>query len=189
MTFPLAAESGIGALGFNGGAFIWQFIAFVVFLFLFLRLVYRPLIRTLDQRVAEQRQIQESSERIKRELTDATAASDRARLEGQQQAQQIIAQAKTQAERSIAEAQDRAQTEYNARVERAQGDIEAQRTAAIADLRRTFADLTISAATKVVRQELNTDPNKQRQLINETLQGSVFSGGTTTPTNNGQATR
>src|SRR5438045_344199 len=113
--FIAEGDTGLGALGINLPALLFQLLAFAILVGVFARFVYAPVLRTLDRRVAEQREIQENSERIKRQLAEATAESQRARLEGQQQAQQIIAQAKNQADAAVSQAQQRAQAEYDAR--------------------------------------------------------------------------
>jgi F-type H+-transporting ATPase subunit b len=57
-------------------------------------------------------------------------------------------------------------------LERARAEIQQERDAAIAELRKEFADLTISAAEKVIGQSL--DRQAHQRLIEEALQESTF---------------
>ena len=57
-------------------------------------------------------------------------------------------------------------------LERARSEIQLERDQAIAELLREFADLTVSAAEKVIGQSL--DRQAHRRLINEVLAESTF---------------
>jgi len=57
-------------------------------------------------------------------------------------------------------------------IERARGEIQLERDTAIAELRKEFADLTISAAEKVIGQSL--DRTAHQRLIDEALAQSSF---------------
>ena len=93
---------------------------------------------------------------------------DAARREGQQ----LIAQAQEIGNRLQADARTQAQSDAEAILVRARSEIQIERDAAIAGLRREFADLTISAAEKVINTSL--DKNAHKRLIDEALAQSSF---------------
>jgi F-type H+-transporting ATPase subunit b len=158
---------GIGALGFNLPALVAQIINFTLLLIVFRLLLYKPLLRILDERKQRIQEGLEASDEAKARLAqteqDVARELDKARQQGQEQ----IAQAQQIAARIQEEARQAARTEGEQLLERARGEIQLERDSAIASLRREFADLTITAAERVIKEEL--DENKHRRLIEEVL--------------------
>jgi len=158
---------GIGALGFNLPALVAQMINFALLLVIFRLLLYKPLLRILDERKQRIKEGLDASDEAKRRLsqTEQEVANemDRARQEGQG----LITQAQEISSRIQEEARQAARTEAEQLLERARGEIQLERDSAIADLRREFADLTITAAERVIKEELDAD--KHRRLIQEVL--------------------
>lgn len=158
---------GIGALGFNLPALIAQLINFTLLLVIFRLLLYKPLLKVLDDRKKRIEEGLEASDEAKRRLAeteqDVAKELDKARQEGQAQ----IAQAQQISARIQEEARQQARAEAEQLLERARSEIQLERDSAIADLRREFADLTITAAERVIRRSLDRDTH--RELIQEVL--------------------
>jgi F-type H+-transporting ATPase subunit b len=138
-----------------------------------LRLVaWGPLTRMLDERRERISTSLSAAEQAKAQAADtdrrAQEQMDAARREGQQ----LVAQAQEIATRIQAEARTAAQSETDAMLQRARSEIALERDQAIAELRREFGDLTISAAEKVINQSL--DRNQHGRLIEEALAESTF---------------
>jgi F-type H+-transporting ATPase subunit b len=158
---------GIGSLGFNLPALIAQLINFVLLLIIFRLLLYKPLLNMLDQRKKRIEEGIQASDEAKRRLSETEQETakemDRARQEGQG----LIAQAQQAANALREEETKRARAEAEQLIERARGEIALERDAAIADLRREFAGLAVSAAERVIKKEI--DAGTHRQLIDEVL--------------------
>ncbi len=158
---------GIGALGFNLPALIAQLVNFALLLIIFRLLLYKPLLRMLDERKKRIEEGLEASDEAKRRLAqteqEVTKELDKARQEGQVQ----IAQAQQISARIQEEARQQARADAEQLLERARSEIQLETDNAKAELRREFADLTITAAERVIRSEL--DAKKHRQLIQEVL--------------------
>lgn len=166
---------GISALGFNLPALIAQLVNFTLLLVLFSVLLYKPLLKVLDERKRRIQEGLEASEEAKRRLaqTEQEVAKelDRARQEGQA----LISQAQQISARIQEEARQAARTEAEQLLERARAEIQLERDGAIAELRREFADLTIRAAERVIKRSL--DREAHRQLIQEVLAEAPTNGG------------
>ena len=134
-----------------------------------------PLMKMLDERrekIAREPVRRRAGEGAGRGVRAPGAGAGRAaRREGQQ----LIAQAQEISTRIQADARTQAQADAEATLARARNEIQQERDAAIADLRSEFADLTISAAEKVINQSL--DRNAHQRLIEEALAESSFAGG------------
>ena len=161
------AEGGIGALGINLPSLIAQLINFTILLIVLGWAFKRFLFPMLDERRKRIQEGLEASEEAKRRLseTEKEAASelDKARQDGQA----LIGQAQQMSARVQEEGRESARAEAETLLERARSEIQLERDAAIADLRREFADLTITAAERVIRRSL--DAKAHRDLIEEVL--------------------
>ena len=165
---------GIDALGINLPALIAQLINFGLLLLVFSVLLYKPLFKMLDERKQRIAEGLEASEEAKRRLTeterDVAKELDKARQEGQT----LIGQAEQMAARVQDEGRETALAEAEQLLERARSEIQLERDSAIAELRREFAGLTITAAERVIKQSL--DGEQHRQLIEAVLAEAPSNG-------------
>jgi F-type H+-transporting ATPase subunit b len=155
------------ALGVNWQLLLFQVFNFLILLFLLHRILYRPILRILDER----------RERIRTDLDEArqlreAAAQDRAEYQRQleqvrDESRAILDEASSVAERIRAEARRQAEEEQERALQRAREAIQRERDHAIAELRREVADLAIDAASQVIRR--NLDSSEQRRLVEEVL--------------------
>ncbi len=161
------AEGGIGALGINLPSLIAQLINFTLLLIIIGWASKRFLFPLLDERRKRIQDGLDAAEESKRRLaeteTETAAELDKARQEGQG----LIGQAQQMSARIQEEAREAARGEAETLLERARSEIQLERDAAIADLRRAFADLTITAAERVIRRSL--DRKAHQELIEEVL--------------------
>ena len=166
---------GIGALGFNLPALIAQLINFTLLLVIFRLLLYKPLLKVLDDRKKRIEEGLEASDEAKRRLAeteqDVAKELDKARQEGQAQ----IAQAQQISARIQEAARQQARAEAGQLLERARSEIQLERDSAIAVLRHEFADLTITAAERVIKRSLDKDTH--RELIQEVLAEAASADG------------
>jgi len=158
---------GIGALGLNLPALVAQLVSFTLLLIVFRAFLYRPVIRMLDERKKRIQEGLDASEEAKRRLSQTEQEVAKELEKARQQGQEQIAQAQQIAARIQEEARQGARHEAEQLLERARGEIQLERDSAIAQLRREFADLTITAAERVIKEEL--DPEKHHRLIQEVL--------------------
>jgi F-type H+-transporting ATPase subunit b len=163
---------GITDLGINLPALVGQMLNFFVLLLVLRLVAYKPILKILDERreriaagLALAEQSRDQAEQANREALQQIEA---ARREGHA----IIAQAQQIGVRLQEEARQQAQTQADALVARARSEIQLERDTAISELRREFADLTISAAEKVINQSL--DRQAHQRLIQDALAESSF---------------
>lgn len=164
----------IDALGINLPQLIAQIVNFALLLIILRLVLYKPILRMLDER---KRRISEGLNAA--EIARQEAAQAQANIEGQlaqarAQGQEIVGQAQTIASRIQSEAREEAAREREAALARARTEIQLERDRAIAELRGEFADVTVRAAEKVIGQALDR-PAHQR-IIDEALAESRLSG-------------
>lgn len=170
----LAEDGGIGALGINLPSLIAQLINFTILLVLIGWASKRFLFPLLDERRKRIQEGLDASEEAKQRLAQAETEAGVELEKGRQEGQALIGQAQQMSARIQEEARQTARTEAETLLERARSEIQLERDAAIADLRREFADLTITAAERVIRRSL--DRQAHRELIEEVLAEAPRSG-------------
>lgn len=165
---------GITDLGINIPVLIAQLINFTILLVVLRAVLYRPVLRMLDERRAKIEESLSAAERMKRQAAEADRQVQEQIEQARREGQALVAQAQEIAARIQAEAREQARADAEALLARARSEIQLERDNAIAQLRKEFADVTIRAAEKVIRQSL--DREAHRKLIEETLAESALSG-------------
>ena len=159
-------------IGINIPVLIAQIVNFTFLLIVLRLLLYKPVLKMLDERKARIQEGLSAAERGREQAAEANLAAqaqiDAARREGQS----IVANAQQVAARVQEEGRASAITQQEAILERARQEIAMERDAAIAELRREFAELTIQAAEKVIGQSLDRDAHQR--LIEQALASSSF---------------
>ncbi len=155
------------ALGIDLVTFLIQIFAFLVFIWIFWQFALGPITRMLDERQERIRESMEAAERMEQELAATQARNEEILAEARRDAQEILSTARENSEQILNRAREQSQQQADQMIEKAQATIEAERTQAWNELREEVAELAITAATKIVRQEL--DREKHAELIRETL--------------------
>ena len=159
------------ALGINLPGLITQIISFLILLFVLSKLLYKPVIKMLDER----------AERIKTSLSAAEKANEDAALSAEkiekelisarQEGQKIIDQAKKLSEEFKDKEKSKALEEIESLIEKSKSDLEKETRVAINELRKNFSILVLEAAEKVVDKEI--DENTHTKLIEKVLKEEV----------------
>jgi len=164
----------VEALGINLPQLIAQIANFAILFFVLRLTLFKPILKMLDERKVKIAEGLNAAEAAR-----AEAALAQANIQGQletarKEGQELVANAQGIAARIQAEAREQAAKDREAALERARAEIELERDRAISELRREFADITVSAAEKVINQSL--DRQSHQRIIDETLAQSTFSG-------------
>jgi len=158
-------------LGINLPLLVTFVINFIILFALLSVVLYKPVLKMLDERQARIKESMEQAEQIKEQAARSEeqiqAALETARKEGQT----IVAQAAQIGEKLREEAAETARKEAEALIGKARTEIELERDKAMDDLRADFADIAVLAAEKVIKESL--DSKKHRKLIDEVLDEST----------------
>ena len=162
-------------LGFNIPLLVAQVVNFIIVLFALRLFLYRPILNMLDRRAQRVREGLEAADQSKTSAEQAEHDVARQLEDARRQGQTLITQAQVAAGRIQEEARTQARRDGEVLLERARNEIQLERDQAIAELRREFAEITVSAAEKVIGQSL--DRQAHRRLIDEVLAESTFREG------------
>lgn len=158
------------SIGINWQLLVAFLVNFLILFGLLTAILYKPVLKMLDERSAKIKESLEQAEKIKEQTSHSEeqikAAIEAARKEGQV----IIAQATQIAAKIKEEAKGDARKEAEIIISKAKDEIKLERDKSIGELRSEFANLTVLAAEKVIKESL--DAQKHKKLINEVLEQS-----------------
>lgn len=164
----------VDALGINLPQLIAQVANFVVLLVVLRLVLYKPVLKMLDDRRERIAEGLGAADKAREEAVAAQANVQEQLDKARQQGQEIIANAQAVATRLHEEAREQSAQDRGIAIERARAEIQQERDRAISELRREFAAVTISAAEKVIGQSLDKDAHER--VIEESLAQSQFGG-------------
>ena len=161
---------GLAGLGINVPVLLAQIVNVVILLVVLYFVAYKPVMRMLDQRSKRIKDSMEQVDAIK-EQAARTEEEVKKQLEAAgKEGQKRIAQAAQAGEEIREKAKQSARQEAEALITRARGEIQRERDEAISELRKEVADVTITAAEKVIDRSL--DKKAHRELIDKVLEES-----------------
>ncbi len=163
---------GISDLGINLPVLLFQIVNFTFLLLVLRLLVYKQVLKMLDERRARIQEGLSAADRGREQAIEAERQAAEALAAARREGQDIVANAQQIAQRLQEEGRAQALVQQETMLERARNEIQLERDSAIDSLRREFADLTISAAEKVIGQSL--DRTAHQRLIEQALSESSF---------------
>jgi F-type H+-transporting ATPase subunit b len=137
--------------------FIPALISFAIVFFVLSKYAWPAISQMLDQRSDTIRESLERAEAAKIEAERLLVEYKQTMAEARKEAGTILQQAKQSAEQTRSEAAAKAVAEYDELLVKAREAIEGEKRAAIAELQRSVADLSISVAGKLIGAELNKE--------------------------------
>ena len=164
----------VSSLGISWQGLVVQLVNFGLLLLLLGVFAYKPILNMLDERSAKIKEGLEKSDEAEKRAVEIDSEAKKALEEARKEGQALLAQAKEAADERREQFIAQAKQEAESLVERARAEIQLEKDQAIAQLRSEFADITITAAGKVINEEL--DKTKHRKVIDEILAASTFKG-------------
>jgi F-type H+-transporting ATPase subunit b len=162
---------GFAEIGINLPLLVAFIVNFVILFGLLGLVLYKPVMKMLDERSKRIKESMERAEATKEEYAHAEEEIKRLISKAREDGQALVNQASQIGEKLREEAREGARKEAQAIVDRTRAELEEERDRIIDDLRREFVDISISAAEKVIKETL--DKERHRKLIEEALEESA----------------
>ncbi|UMB53274.1 F0F1 ATP synthase subunit B [Lutibacter sp. A64] len=159
---------------FSIGLFFWQLVLFIVLVLALHKFAWKPILNSVNEREDGIKDALDEAENARKEMQNLTADNERILKEARAQRDALLKEAREMKEGIISEAKNEAQAQATKIVAQAQATIQAEKQAAITDLKNQVAELSVDIAEKVVRGEL-ADKNKQIKLVEELLKEVTIS--------------
>lgn len=150
------------------GLLFWMAVVFLIVLCILWRFGFPVIVKMVNDRKDyiddSLRKAHEANER----LANIKIESESILQEAREKQALILKEAATTRDAIVEKAQDKAREESNRLIAEAKAEIEAQKQAAISDIRAQVAELSVKVAEKILRKELG-DSGKQMDLIDRLL--------------------
>lgn len=156
-------------LDVSTGLVFWSAITFLLLLFLMKKFLWGPLIENLDRRETMINDAVKKAEETQQKSEEALKDYNKKLAEAREEVRQIVAAGKESAEKVKADILEEAGKKSASLLEKAKKEIAAERSDAINQIKQVVVDISILAAEKMLKRNLNADD--QIKLIEETMQG------------------
>lgn len=159
---------------FSPGLFIVQTVLLLGLIFLLVKFAWKPILNSLNEREEGIKNALESAKSAREEMEQLQADNDRILKEARAERDTMMKDARQMKDTIIAEAKEEASAEASKIITQAQATIQAEKQAAIADLKGQVAEISIEIAEKVVKKELANDKD-QVALVEQLLKDVTLS--------------
>lgn len=151
------------------GLIFWTSIVFIILLFILTKFAWKPILSAVKSREQKIENALKEAEIAREEIQKLKSDNEKLLQQARAEADEIIKEAREIKDKTIAQAKEEAQKEAQKILRNAQESIEAQKNAAIAEIKQQVATLSIEIASKILKKELsNTDA--QKQLVKQMLE-------------------
>ncbi len=144
----------IEKLGIDWRLLIAQIVNFSILALVLTKLLYKPLLKMLDERRASARTTVEGAEELANAKRELSAETEAERLHARKEADAILVEARKRADILRAEAVAQLEQELIALKNKTTAELENERTRAMSQIKNDIAALALSAAEKVLEREV-----------------------------------
>ncbi len=146
---------------FSFGLFFWQLFIFIGLIFLLKKFAWKPILDAVNDREEGIRTALLSAENAKKEMQHLQADNQRILQEARMERDAMLKEAREMKEKMISDSKSEAQSAGLKMIEQAKAAIEAEKNAAMAELKLQVSSLSLEIAEKLLKDELS---NKDAQV-------------------------
>jgi F-type H+-transporting ATPase subunit b len=154
---------------FSVGLFFWQLVLFVGLIILLRRFAWKPILGAVNEREEGIKNALASAEDAKKEMQNLQANNEQLLKDARIERDALMKEAREIKDKMIADAKDEAKEVTSKLIENAQASIEQEKQAALAELKKQVADLSIGIAETVIKKEL-ASKDDQLKLVEGMLE-------------------
>ncbi len=145
------------------GLVFWTGLTFIILMFILTKFIWKPIMAAVNKREDNIQEALDMAKKTKAEMEKLQTQNANLLKEARIERDEMIKEAKITSDNMINSSKNKAKEEADKIVENARISIEAEKNAAVAELKNQVATIALEIAEKILRQELSTD-EKQRQL-------------------------
>lgn len=152
----------------DSGLLFWMTIIFAIVFFILAKFGFPIITGMVDKRAKRIDEAIAAARKAEESLAGLAQEQERLLEEAKAEQARILQEAASQRDNMIAQAQEQAREEAKKIMDEAKVRIQEEKEAALRDVRKEVALLSVTIAEKVVRKELSTD-NGQMELIDRMI--------------------
>ena len=153
---------------FSIGLFFWQTIIFVILIFLLKKFAWSPILKAVNDREQGIKDALDSAEAAKIEMQSLKADNEKIMKEARAERDSLLKEARDLKNSMISQAKDEAKSEAQKIIESANEAILNEKNAAVSDIKKQVASLSIEIAEKLLKEKLSDD-NKQMKIVEDLI--------------------
>lgn len=153
---------------FSSGLFIIQSLIFLVLLFILGKFAWKPILDSINEREVSIVDALNQAKLAKKEMEDLKADNERIIREAKVERDNILKEAREIKDRIVGEAKDAAKEEGDKMIAAARQSIQAEKTAAMNDIKSQIGTLSVSIAESILKQKLDSS-EAQNALVENYL--------------------
>ncbi len=148
------------------GQMFWATLIFLLLLVLLKKFAWKPIMSAIKAREEKIKGALESAEEMKLEMEKLKADNEEILKEARNERNKLLSEAREVKEKMITDAKTMANDEAKKITETARLNIQSEKDAAISDLKKQVALLSVDIAEKILQMELK-ESKEQKQLIDK----------------------
>ena len=146
------------------GTVVWTTLIFCLFFFLLAKFAWKPILSAIKARDELIKGSLEAAEKAKDEMVKLQSDNEEILRKARKEREAILSEAKELKEKIIVEAKEKANIEAQKSVTQARQQIQAEKTAAINDIKKQVAELSVTIAEKILKKEL-ANKGEQEKIV------------------------
>ena len=156
---------------FSSGLFIIQSVVFIILLLVLRKFAWKPIMDALNEREGTIVDSLNQAKLARQEVQNLKAENENIIREAKIERDNILKEAREIKERIVGDAKNAAQTEADKIIAQARQSIQAEKTAAMADIKNQIGALSVTIAESILKQKLDNDV-AQNALVENILNKS-----------------
>ena len=152
------------------GLIIWTLLAFLIVFFILKKFAYPAIVGGLKKREETISQALATAEQVKAEMSQLKNENETLLAKAREERSQLLKEARETKDKIVNEAKEQAKAEANKIIVEAQAAINAQKMAALTDVKNQVGKLVIEVSEKILRKELAGKDAQEahiKDLVNE----------------------
>lgn len=146
------------------GLIFWTLVAFILVFVILRKFAWKPILSSLHDREKGIADSLETAKRVKAEMAQLKNENEELLAKAREERGVMLKEARDTKDRIIGEAREQAKVEANKIISEAQQAINAQKMAAITEVKNQVGKLVIEVTEKVLRKELNSKEAQEAHI-------------------------
>ena len=156
---------------FSSGLFIIQSVIFLILLLVLRKFAWKPIMDSINEREVTIVDSLNQAKLAKQEVQNLKAENEHIIREAKIERDNILKEAREIKDRIVNEAKDVAKAEGDKMIEQARQSIQAEKSAAMSDIKNQIGALSVTIAEQILKQKLDND-GAQNALVENILNKS-----------------
>lgn len=157
----IAAEGGNSLLSVNAGLAFWTTLTFLILLIILGKFAWKPILTALKQRENAIKDSLEQAEKAKDEAKKILEENQSSLAKAEEESKKIIEQSRQYAESLKEQLLKDSKVQAQKIIDEASAEIDRKKNAAYNELKNQISEISVNAAEKILKQNLNTESNRK----------------------------